>query len=69
MGIGISILLIAAGAVLKWAVHADSGAEIDLNTIGVILMIVGGFGLLWALAVSTAMPWRRDVDDGHVHRV
>jgi hypothetical protein len=68
MGIGISILLIAAGAVLKWAVNADS-SSFDLNMIGVILMVVGAIGLLWALAVSSAMPWRRDVDDGHVHRV
>ncbi len=68
MGIGISIVLLAAGAILTWAVSADvSGVE--LNTIGVILMVVGAVGLLWALAVSSAMPWRRDerVGERHVH--
>ncbi len=67
MGIGISVLLIAAGAVLTWAVHVDN-SSVDVNTIGVILMAAGGIGLLWALAVSTAMPWRRDIDDRRVHR-
>lgn len=68
MGIGISVVLLAAGAILAWAVNADvSGVE--LNTIGVILMVVGAVGLLWALTVSSAMPWRRDkvVDDRRVH--
>jgi hypothetical protein len=68
MGIGISVLLIAAGAILTWAVTADANG-VDLNNVGVILMIVGGVGLLWALAVSSAMPWRRDstVEERHVH--
>jgi hypothetical protein len=68
MGIGISIVLLAAGAILTWAVTADvSGVEV--TTVGVILMVVGGVGLLWALAVSSAMPWRREevVDERHIH--
>ncbi len=44
MGIGVSIFLIALGAVLAFAVNfAVSG--IDVNTVGVILMIVGVVGL------------------------
>ena len=40
MGLGVSIFLIAVGAILTWAVNATvSGLEID--TIGVILMVVG----------------------------
>ena len=41
MGVGVSLLLIAAGAILTWAVSAEVSG-IDLNTVGVILMVVGG---------------------------
>ena len=45
MGIGVSIILIAAGAILTWAVNA-SVSGLELQTIGVILMVVGVLGLL-----------------------
>jgi Domain of unknown function (DUF6458) len=48
MGMGISILLIAAGAILTWAVNA-SVSGLELQTIGVILMVVGAIGLLMSL--------------------
>ena len=52
MGIGTSLLLIAVGAILKFAVTADiSGLE--LSTIGVILMVVGVLGLLISLFFLT----------------
>ena len=66
MGIGISVLLLAAGAILTWAVSVDADG-LNVNTVGVILMIVGAIGLLWSLAVSSAMPWRR-TEEHHVHR-
>ncbi len=48
MGIGVSIFLIAIGAILAFAVDATvSGLEI--TTIGWILMIVGIAGLLLSL--------------------
>jgi hypothetical protein len=48
MGIGTSLLLIAIGAILYFAVNADiSGLEI--STIGLILMVVGVIGLLISL--------------------
>jgi beta-lactamase regulating signal transducer with metallopeptidase domain len=48
MGIGTSLLLIAVGAILYFAVNADiSGLEI--STIGLILMVVGIIGLLISL--------------------
>lgn len=48
MGIGVSLILIAAGAILTWAVNAEvSGLE--LQTIGVILMVVGAVGGLISL--------------------
>ena len=48
MGIGVSIFLFAIGAILAFAVDAQTRG-IDLNTVGVILMIVGGFGVLLSL--------------------
>ncbi len=50
MSIGVSIFLIAAGAILRYAVTAEvSGVE--LQTVGLILMIVGIIGLVISLAV------------------
>ncbi|HET7367981.1 MAG TPA: DUF6458 family protein [Gaiella sp.] len=43
-----SLLLIAAGAILTWAVSAEASG-VDLNTVGVILMVVGGIGLVLSL--------------------
>lgn len=48
MGISLSILLVAVGAVLTWAVSAEVSG-VDLTAVGVILMIVGGLGLLISL--------------------
>jgi hypothetical protein len=48
MGLGVSLFLIAVGAILTWAVNATvSGLE--LTTIGVILMVVGVVGLVLSL--------------------
>jgi Domain of unknown function (DUF6458) len=48
MGIGVSLLLIAAGAILVWAVDVTvSGVE--LVTIGWILLAVGAIGVLFSL--------------------
>jgi hypothetical protein len=50
MGIGMSIFLIALGAILRYAVTITvSGVE--LQTVGLILMIVGIIGLVISLAV------------------
>ena len=51
MGIGVSICLIAIGAILLWAVTA-SVAGVSLNLVGVILMVVGAIGLLVALLAA-----------------
>ncbi|MDQ1489348.1 MAG: hypothetical protein QOD57_3156 [Actinomycetota bacterium] len=50
MGIGVSLLLIAIGAILDFAVTVRTSG-FNLNTIGVILMIVGGIGLLFSLFI------------------
>jgi hypothetical protein len=48
MGIGVSLILIAIGAILVWGIQSDV-AGISEDAIGVILMIVGGAGLLLSL--------------------
>ena len=48
MGIGTSLFLIAVGAILNFAVTATV-AGIDIQTVGVILMIAGGVGLVLGL--------------------
>jgi hypothetical protein len=48
MGIGVSLILIAVGAILTWAVSAEVSG-VDLNTVGVILMVVGAAGALISL--------------------
>lgn len=48
MGIGVSLILIAVGAILTWAVTADVSG-LDINTVGVILMVVGIAGALISL--------------------
>jgi len=58
MNIGISLFVIAAGAILKFAVTAQL-AGISISTIGVILMVVGVVGLivsLWMVLDGRASP-------------
>lgn len=60
MGIGVSIFLIAVGAILAFAVNVTTSG-LDLDTVGVILMIVGVIGLLMSLLFwSSWSPYRRD---------
>lgn len=61
MGIGIGIFLIAVGAVLAFAVDATVSG-IDIQTMGVILMVVGILGLAVDLLIFA--PRRRTVVDG-----
>ena len=48
MGIGLSLILVAVGAILTWAVSAEASG-VDLTTVGVILMVVGIVGVLLSL--------------------
>lgn len=48
MGIGASLFLIAIGAIMAFAINVDSDA-FDIDTIGVILMIVGIVGALLSM--------------------
>lgn len=49
--VGTSLFLIGAGAILRYAVTVTV-TGISLKTVGLILMIVGGAGLVIALAVT-----------------
>ena len=61
MYIGTSIFLIALGAILKFAVTATL-AGIDLQTAGLILMVVGAIGLVVSLLSMTVWSDRRRRD-------
>lgn len=50
MGIGVSIFLLAVGAILTFAVDAEVSG-VDLSMVGLILMVAGGIGLLLTLLV------------------
>ena len=74
MGVGTSIFLIAVGAILRFAVTATVSG-VSLDTIGVILMVVGVIGLILSLVFWSAIgSWypgrtsvvrREDCSDGH----
>ena len=61
MSIGASLVLIAVGAILKYAVTA-SVSGIDLATVGVILMVVGIIGLAVSLVYLGVLSDRRRGD-------
>ena len=78
-GIGTSLILIAAGAVLAFGVNVDT-TGIDLNAIGLILLLVGIVGLIisfaflegWSLGGPARTVSRDSYDTGvtppHEHR-
>ena len=45
MGVGVSLILVAAGAVLVWAVNV-SVSGVDLQAVGWVLFVVGIVGLV-----------------------
>ena len=53
MGIGVSVFLVAVGAILAFAVNATV-PNANLDMIGMILMIAGGLGLLVSLAFAAS---------------
>ena len=48
MGISLSIVLIAIGAILAWAVNAEVSG-IDVQVAGIILLVVGVIGLVTSM--------------------
>ncbi len=68
MGIGVSVFLLAAGAILTYAVEAQTDG-INLDTVGVILMIAGGLGLVISLLFwSSVAPFGSRTADRTVVR-
>ena len=63
MGIGVSLFLLAVGAILAFAVDVTTDG-VNLDTIGVILMVVGGIGVLLFLTVWGS--WGTDRRDTRV---
>jgi hypothetical protein len=63
MGIGVSLFLIAVGAILAFAVDATVQG-LDVPTVGWILMVIGGIGFLLSLVFRASWGGfgrRRDV--------
>jgi hypothetical protein len=69
MTIGTSIVLIALGAILKWAVTAHVNG-FNIQTAGTVLFVVGLVGLALSL-IYTFWSGRRDnyAHDGYEERV
>jgi len=73
MGIAVSLILIAAGAILTWAVNEEPSG-LDLDVVGVVLMVVGLVGFLITLLFwydwGPGRGWRRSryVEDDVAYR-
>ena len=63
MGLGVSLFLIAIGLILWLAVTAEVSG-IDINMVGLILVVVGAIGLLLSMIFWSSWGgfggWRRD---------
>jgi hypothetical protein len=65
MGLPVSLILIAVGAILAFAVNqSDPNPPVDIDVVGWILMLVGLVGgllslLLWDRLGPGALGWRR----------
>ncbi|MGN6799539.1 MAG: DUF6458 family protein [Gaiellaceae bacterium] len=49
MGIGASLILIAAGAIITFAIHVSTSSAFNLHTIGIILLVVGIIGAVMSM--------------------
>ena len=70
MTIATAIFLIAVGAILRYAINVNSDV-INIQTVGLILMIAGGAGLAISLLyelVQQGGPARDDRDDNPPRR-
>ena len=67
MGLGGSLILIAIGAILRWAVSASTSG-VNIHSVGLILLIVGGVGLVislfWMAFVVDRTPRPPSYPDG-----
>lgn len=68
MGIGASIFCLAVGAILTFAVETDSTEGINVNNVGIILMVIGLIGLalyalLWGPRSRRVVPQTTVIED------
>jgi hypothetical protein len=49
MGMGVSLLLIAAGAIITFAINVSTDSSFNLHTIGIILLVVGVIGAVMSM--------------------
>ena len=62
MGIGVSVILLAVGAILAFAIEVESSGGVNVNTVGIILMVAGGIGILAFMTVFGSMGGRGRTD-------
>ena len=62
MGLGVSLVLIAAGAILAWGI-TDEPSGLDLDAIGIILIVIGIVGF-----VLSMLLWRSWWGPGYFNR-
>jgi hypothetical protein len=67
MTIGGSIALIIIGAILKWGI-IWTPTNVNLQVIGVILMIAGGIGLIVSIAFLATRSRRRGAAEVYEER-
>jgi hypothetical protein len=67
MGIGVSIFLLAIGAILTFAVNAEVSG-LDISVVGVILMVCGAIGLLLTMLVLNRRGGAAVVEDRVITR-
>jgi membrane protein implicated in regulation of membrane protease activity len=60
MSLGAGIFLIAAGAVLRFAIATTSTHGLNIHVVGVILMLAGAIGLLLSLLAGGWLNRRRN---------
>ncbi len=64
MSTGTCIALIAAGAILRYAVTATSSHGVNVHIVGLIVLLAGVLGLVLSLVVWGPLnPTRRRADD------
>ena len=66
MATGTSLILIAIGAILAFALNFTVTSGVDIQAVGVILMVVGVIGLIFSLLfMASFAPFGGD--RGHTH--
>ena len=66
MGIGVSIFLIAIGAILSFAISTDAEG-FNINAIGYILMACGALGLLVSTLIFGGRRGHEETTTTHHH--